>query len=51
MLHPIYHGGTGRVSARFRPAGQPPGYRTAKGTIGHYLAAPTAASGRFSLYR
>ena len=51
MLHPIYHSGTGQVSARFRPAGQPPGYRTAKGTIGHYLAAPTATSGRFSLYR
>lgn len=50
MLHPIYHG-TGQASARFRPATQPPGYRTAKGTIGHYLAAPDGTGDRFSLYR
>ena len=48
---PLYRGGAGEPSARFRPAGQPPGYRTAKGTAGHYLAAPQDTTGRFSLYR
>jgi mannose-6-phosphate isomerase-like protein (cupin superfamily) len=50
-LHPIYHGDTGECSAQFRPTSQPPGYRTAKGTAGHYLASPQDAGGRFSLYR
>ena len=48
---PLYRGGAGEPSARVRPAGQPPGYRTAKGTAGHYLAAPQDTTGRFSLYR
>jgi len=50
-LHPIYRGDTGESSAQFRPASQPPGYRTANGTTGHYLASPQDTSGRFSLYR
>ncbi len=50
-LHPIYHGHTGQASARFRRAMQPPGYRTAKGTAGHYLASPADTDRRFSLYR
>jgi mannose-6-phosphate isomerase-like protein (cupin superfamily) len=50
-LHPIYHGDTGESSAQFRPASQPPGYRTAKGTAGHYLASPQDTGDRFSLYR
>jgi mannose-6-phosphate isomerase-like protein (cupin superfamily) len=48
---PIYHGDTGEASARYRPATQPPGYTTAKGTAGHFLAAPADTGGRFSLYR
>lgn len=50
-LHPIYHGHTGEPSARYRPASQPLGYTTAKGTAGHYLASPEGTGGRFSLYR
>jgi mannose-6-phosphate isomerase-like protein (cupin superfamily) len=50
-LQPIYHGHTGESSARFRPASQPPGYCTAKGTAGHYLGSPEDTGGRFSLYR
>jgi mannose-6-phosphate isomerase-like protein (cupin superfamily) len=46
-----YHGDTGQTTARFRPASEPPGYRTAKGTTGHYLAAPADTGGQFSLYR
>lgn len=50
-LEPIYTGATGEVSARFRPAGQPPRYRSAQGTVGHYLAEPADTAGAFSLYR
>jgi hypothetical protein len=50
-LHPIYQGESGEASARFRPASQPPGYRTAKGTAGYYLASPADTGGQFSLYR
>lgn len=50
-LEPLYHGATGEASARFRAAGEPPGYRTAKGTVGHFLAAPQQTGGAFSLYR
>lgn len=49
--HLIYDGETGESSAQFRPASQPPGYHTAKGTAGHYLASPEDTGGRFSLYR
>jgi mannose-6-phosphate isomerase-like protein (cupin superfamily) len=49
---PIYHGVTGHTRATFCAASEPPPrYTTAKGTAGHFLAAPTDTSGRFSLYR
>jgi mannose-6-phosphate isomerase-like protein (cupin superfamily) len=50
-LEAIYTGATGEVSARFRPSGAPPRYRTARGTVGHYLAEPADTAGAFSLYR
>lgn len=50
-LEPIYTGDAGEISACFRPATSPPGYRTAKGTVGHYLATPAETGAVFSLYR
>ena len=47
----LYTGTTGEASARFRPADQPAGYRTGKGTAGHFLASPEDTGGAFSLYR
>ena len=46
-----YTGPTGEVSARFRAAGLPPAYRTAKGTTGHFLLEPHQTGRAFSLYR
>ena len=48
---PLYTGRTGEVSAIHRPSSMPPGYITAAGTRGHFLASPDAPSPRFSLYR
>jgi mannose-6-phosphate isomerase-like protein (cupin superfamily) len=48
---PMYQGDDGQASASFRPASEPPAYTTSKGTAGHFLAAPSETSGRFSLYR
>lgn len=48
---PLYNGDAGEASATFRPATTPPGYVTAKGTTGHFLASPGDPSDRFSLYR
>jgi quercetin dioxygenase-like cupin family protein len=47
----VYTGPAGETSALFRAAEQPPGYRTAKGTVGHFLAEPQQTGGAFSLYR
>lgn len=51
VQQPIYHGDTGHTGATLRSASEPPGYTTANGTVGHFLAAPADTSGRFSLYR
>ncbi len=47
----LYDGESGELSARMRPATEPPDYVTARGTRGHYLIQPQQTSQRFSLYR
>lgn len=47
-----YHAEHGASSAWFRAAdAEPPGYTTAAGTAGHYLASTNQTEGLFSLFR
>lgn len=48
---PLYHGETGEVRARFRPASEPPELTYPSGTRVHYLATGASTGGLFGLYR
>lgn len=48
---PSYHGDTGEVSARLRPADAAPELTYASGGTVHYLARGTGTGGQFGLYR
>lgn len=48
---PRYHGDTGEVSARLRPAGTEPELPLGGGGAAHYLATGRSTGGQFGLYR
>ncbi len=48
---PEYHGDTGEVSGRLRPAATPRDVTNASGGGAHYLATGASTKGRFGLYR
>ncbi|WP_026820839.1 cupin domain-containing protein [Arthrobacter castelli] len=48
---PRYLAKQGEASAQVRTSSEPPGYTTAKGTAGHYLASTHQTDGLFSLFR